>query len=271
MIFEYSSYSQYLKKVLEDRQASNPSYSMRALAQNLGVSASTLSDVMNGRKNFSERTARQVGEKLKLTDRKIRYFQTLVHFETTKDEELKLLLAGQLRVLNPKLREHFEVSVDQFNLIADWYNAAILEMTYIKDQPMDPESVAQRLDISITQAKEALNLLQKLDLLDPVGNARFQKKKSQFLFQSGIPNQALRKFHHEMLAKAQTSLQTQSPKEKAIGSETVAINIEDLPEARDIIEACFQQILDLSKRSQNKTDVYHLGIQFFKLTKEARR
>jgi len=271
MIFEYASYSQYLKKVLEDRQSTNASYSMRAMAQNLGLSASTLSDVMKGRKNFSERTARQVAEKLKLSGRKVRYFQTLVHFETTKDEELKLLLAGQLRVLNPKLREHFEVSVDQFNLIADWYNAAILEMTYLKDQPMDPESVAQRLDISITQAKESLNLLQKLDLLDPLGNQRFQKKKSQFLFQSEISNQALRKYHHDMLAKAQTSLQTQSPKEKMVGSETIPLNIEDLQEAKDIIEGCFQQILELSKRSQNKTDVYHLGIQMFRLTKEARK
>lgn len=270
MIFEYMSYSQYLKNVLADRQNQNPSYSMRAMAQNLGVSVSTLSEVMGGRKNFSERTARQVGERLKLSGRKIRYFQTLVHFETTKDEQLKLLLAGQLQVLNPKLREHFEARVDQFNVIADWYNAAILEMTYIKNQPMDPDSVADRLGITPTQAKEALNLLQKLDLLEPLNNHRFQKKKSQLLFQSGIPNQALRRFHHEMLAKAQTSLQTQSPREKIVGSETVAIHTVDLEEARDVIENCFQQILEISRRSQNKSEVYHLGIQFFRLTKEVR-
>lgn len=271
MIYEYSSYYKYLKAVLADRQESNRAYSLRAMAKSLELSPSTLSDVLNGRKNLSERTAHEVALKLKLTGRKVKYFNTLVQFESTKNEELRLLLSNQLRVLNPKLREHFEVNVAHFRFMSDWYHTAILEMTYLPGQAMDPESLAQSLGITVTQCKEALDLLQRLELLEPTENGSFQKTKKQFKFQAGSPNQALRKFHHQMLGKAQESLCTQTPAEKLVGSETVPLNVEDLEEANDIIEGCFQHILELSKRSQNRTHVYHLGIQFFQITKGCKK
>lgn len=75
------------------------------MALSIGISASTLSDVVNGHKNFSEEMTHEVSTKLKLVGRKARYFNALVQFETTKNQELKLLLLNQLRVLNPKMRE----------------------------------------------------------------------------------------------------------------------------------------------------------------------
>lgn len=265
MIYEHSSYSKYLKALLFERQSLNKAYSLRAMAQNIGVSASTLSDVINGRKNFSEEMAQTVASKLKLSGRKTKYFMALVQYETTKNEELKLLLLNQLRVLNPKLREHFDFNMDQFRFMSDWYHMAILEMTYLPQQSFKPEDLAKSLGITETQAKEALVLLQRLELLEPTDSGSYQKTKKQFKFQSSTANLALRKFYHQMLGKAQESLHTQTPQEKMIGTETLPLNVEDLPAAKDIIEFCFQQMLELSKRSQNRTHVYHLGIQFFQL------
>lgn len=268
MIYDYSSYSIYLKATLAARQAANSAYSLRAMAMALGVSASTLSDVINGKKNFSEQTGNEVGIKLKLTSKKLKYFNTLVQLELTKNEELKILLLSQLKALNPKLREHFEVNVDQFKFMSDWYFSTILELTYLTHIKISAESLVQCLNITSTQAKEALEILQRLELLEPtLDGESFQKTKKQFKFQAGSPSKALRKYHLQMLTKAQESIETQTPEEKLIGSETIPLNVEDLGEANDIIESCFQQILELSKRSQNRSHVYHLGIQFFQTSK----
>lgn len=271
MIYEYSSYSNYLRDLLEARQASNRAYSLRAMAKSLELSPSTLSDVLNGRKNFSERTAEYVAVKLNLSGRKAKYFNTLVQYASTKNEDFKLLLTNQLRILNPKMREQFEGNVAHFRFMSDWHHTAILEMTFLPNQQMDPESIAHKLEITATQAREALELLQKLELIRPTGPGCYEKTHKKLVFQTNSPNQALRKFHHQMLGKAQESLATQSSLEKLVGSETFPMGIEDLSEANDIVEGCFQQILELSKRSQNKTHVYHLGIQLFQISKGTKK
>ena len=236
------------------------------MARQLDLSPSTLSDVLNNKKNLSERTATEVAARLKLTAMQKKYFCTLVQFQISNDDELKALLAHQLRVLNPKMREHFEITVDRFKLMAEWYHTAILELTFLEDIEMSPVNIARVLGITSSQAREGLELLKRLDLIKEQGVDRFAKSRSQMQVQSESPNQGIRRYHYQMLAKAQESLSTQMPDEKMVGSETIPLNIDDLSEAKEIIETCFQQILQLSERSRNKNHVYHLGIQLFKLT-----
>jgi uncharacterized protein (TIGR02147 family) len=85
---------------------------------------------------------------------------------------------------------------------------------------------------------------------------------------SEIPNEALRKFHEQMLNKAVQALTTQTPKEKFIGSETFAFDEASLQKATDIIEECFSKIVYLASSQADKKNVYHLGIQMFRLNKE---
>lgn len=266
MIFEHADYKAYLKALLDERKASNKAYSLRAMAESLGVSASTLSDVMAGKKNFSEETATDVADKLRLTGKKKKYFSALVQFQTTKDEDLKSILNAKLKVLNPKLRNHFDITIDRFNLMAEWYHTAILEMTHLDRKKMTPETIATELQISVDQAKSAIELLLRLELIQATGNHHYKKANGKFQAQSEIPNEALRRYHYQMLSKAQESLRAQSPQEKFVGSETIPLNSKDLPKAIDIIESCFQQLLQLADDSLDRDHVYHLGIQAFKLT-----
>jgi uncharacterized protein (TIGR02147 family) len=266
MIFEHSDYQSYLKALLQERKQANKAYSLRAMAEALEISASTLSDVMAGKKNFSEETAQDVAVKLKLTGDKKKYFTSLVQFQTTKDEDLKEILNAKLKVLNPKLRNHFDITIDRFNLMAEWYHTAILEMTHLDRKKLTPDTLSVELSISKEQAKAALELLLRLELIEEEGEGFFRKAKGKFQAQSEIPNEALRRYHYQMLSKAQESLRTQTPQEKFVGSETIPLNSKDLPKAVDIIENCFQQLLQLAENSLDRDYVYHVGIQAFKLT-----
>ena len=271
MILNYSSYNSYLKGALTTRQKVNPSYSLRAMAKQVGLSASSLSDVMAGKKNLSENKAVEVANRLKLSPRESRYFCTLVQYQSAKSEELRAMLASQLRSMNPHLRDHFEITVDRFSLIADWYHTAILEMTCFDDNRLYAETISQSLGITVTQAQNAIDLLVRLNLIETLGNSRYKKNNGKVLVQSDVPNQALRKYHHKMMELAQESLRNQLPSEKVVGSETMAIDTADLPEAREIIETCFQQINQLTERAKTKDHVYHLGIQMFRLTGQGRK
>ena len=269
MLYQYTSYSKYLAAELEFRKAKNALYSLRSMSMQLGVSASTLSDVIKGKKKLSEKTALEVSKKLKLNAKETKYFQTLVHFENSQDENLKKVLENQLMVMNPKLRAQFEVRDEHYNVLSEWHHIAILELAALNPK-MTPSFISEQLNIELSQATSALNLLEKMALLERKGSA-YTKTKKQFTFSSHLANQALRHFHKTMLAKAQVAIIEQTNQEKFIGSETFPLAQEDFAEAQDIIENWFQQLLQLSEKSTKKTHVYHAGIQMFQLNRPLKK
>jgi uncharacterized protein (TIGR02147 family) len=101
---------------------------------------------------------------------------------------------------------------------------------------------------------------------DPKEKNKYTVDEDYTLTRSTVPNEALRRFHRQMLGKAVESIDTQTPQEKIIGSETFAISEDVLEEANQLAEEFFQKMAQLRKKSKNPTQVYHLGVQFFNLT-----
>jgi uncharacterized protein (TIGR02147 family) len=236
------------------------------MAQQIGLSPTTLSHVINGKKKLSEKKGLEVSKKLKLNSKEAKYFQTLVHYENTQDENLRRILECQLKTLNPILLKSSHVEDENYIVLSEWHHIAILELTYVNQKKLNAKIVSEQLNIELDQAESALNLLEKLGLLQPK-NSSYEKTKKQFIFSSELSNLALRQYHKTMLGKAQWALIEQTNKEKIIGSETFPLALEDLNQAREIIENCFQQLIQLSESSVNRKHVYHAGIQMFQLSR----
>lgn len=270
MIYQFTSYSKYLAVELQHRKSQNAQYSLRSMSRQLGISPTTLSDVIKGKKRFSEKTAMAVSKNLKLTSKEATYFQTLVHFENSQDENLKKILESRIKTLNPLLRKKSEMQDDHYIVLSEWHHIAIIEMTFLFPKKLNAKIISQQLNIELSQAESALLLLERLSLIERQNEA-YVKTKEQFTFNSEIANQALRHYHKTMLTKAQTAIVEQRNQEKFIGSETFSIAIEDFSEAKDIVENCFQQLLQLTERPSKKTHVYYAGIQLFQLNRPLKR
>ena len=240
------------------------------MALQLQISATTLSDVIHGKKKLSEKTALEVSKNLNLGTRESKYFQTLVHYENSQDENLRKILEGYLHVLNPILQKQSEVQDEHYVVLSEWHHIAILEMTYLFPKNFTAQIISQQLNIDEAMAESALLLLEKMSLLENI-NGCYVKSKKKFTFNSQLANQALRHYHRTMLGKAQVAIVEQTNKEKFIGSETFPLAIDDLNEAKDILENCFQQLLQLSERSLNRTHIYHAGIQLFQLNRPEKK
>ena len=269
MVSNHSQYRSYLKAVLAERQRSNHAYSMRAFARNLGLTQSGVSQVLSGKKNLSQESAHQIAEKLGLNDRDTEFFCLLVQLETAKTAILKESILKKLNSLNPK--EPVEVlSLEFFRAISDWYHLVIKNMTDIEGLELTPKAIAKRLGITSIEADSALERLLKLELIEPIEGRphRYRQVKNYVIAKAATPNEALRNFHRQMLEKAKDSLTTQTPQEKIIGSETFAFNERHLKEADQITEEYFKKMAALAKGPGKKTQVYHLGVQFFNVTKE---
>ncbi len=271
MIENYNDYRSYLKSILIERSKSNPNYSLRAFSRDIGISAALLSQIFTGARSISNRIAYTISNKLNHSESEQEFFCTLVSLEKETNPELREIFLRKLKTLRPKTTIH-DSSIDSFQLMAEWYHSAILELTNISEFSLAPVAIAQKLDISPLEATEALERLERLMLLEKNTHGQYQKTKRHIQFKSEHANDALRKYHKQMLEKAIVSLTEQSPSEKNVGSETFAISKDQLKEARELTENYFNQMIRLSQKGKKpKTDVYHLGVQFFNLTTQKRK
>ncbi len=264
---EIENYQDILKMELAERIAKNSLYSLRAMAKQTNLSPSMLSAVLNGKKDLTVERAFDIGKILKFDKKKHDYFVTLVQWHRSKSEEQKIDLLEKLNSIIPQPK-HTILNVEIFKIIADWYHLSILELTNVYKFDLTSESASAALGITKFEAQSAIDRLIRLDLLETNKKGKLQKTSNILLSNSDVPNSALRKYHEQTLMKAINSITVQTPKEKFIGSETFAFDVADLKKASEIIEECFSKVTALAGSKKNKKNVYHMGIQLFRLTKD---
>jgi len=265
MIFDHKSYRTYLKSVLADRITKNQHYSLRAMAKQLGIQSSHLSAVCSGKKNLSLQAAVKITQKLGLNEKETQYFCSLIQFETAKSPELKNTFFEQLQIKN-SFHKVQDLNIDAFKFISDWYHIPILEMTELADFKFNPLQIAKRLRITKVQAEAALERLERLELLEKDSKGLYRKVHNNALFKSEKPNTALRSFHRHMLEKAIESLETQSPQERHIGSQTFSIDPNQIEGAKKMITDFNQKLVAYFDTDKKKTQTYHFSFQLFNLT-----
>lgn len=260
-------YRNVLKRTLEERKRRNPSYSMRAFASQLGVTQAALSQIFSRKRNLSIKTASRIVGKMQLGGRDADLFLLMVQLERTTQPQLREVLIRQVNALQPK-SSLFDLDVETFRCISDWYHLALRNLVELDDLDFTIQEAARRLGISAIEAETALDRLLRLKLIEPHPSREgsFRKTRESLRVQSAGINASLRTYHRQMLQKAIDSLETQSSAEKFVGSETFAVSEDCLPEATEIIERFFAQMIELSRTKKKKTRVYHLGVQFFNLT-----
>ena len=151
-------------------------------------------------------------------------------------------------------------------MISEWYHLPILQLAGIKHFQFSPEKLAKKLSIHKLEAELAIDRLERLELIEKDAHGNYQKTDSRLLTVSKMPQDALRKYHQQMLNKAIESLTAQSPQEKWIGSETFVFDSNRLQEANQLIEQFFDRMVQLSIPRENGDHVYHLSTCFFKVT-----
>lgn len=264
-ILEHRNYRDFLKSHLSEMVSANPHYSRRAMALKLRLAPSYLSAILNGKKNISQETAASIGSRLRMASKEIEYFCLLAQLESAKNIALKQTLLDRIQEVNP-LIQFVDLSVDHFRIISGWHHFAIMASTELDDFTAGPEELAQALGISRNETELALDRLERLGLLERLPGRRYKKRCANPRVVSKAPNRALRNFHRQTLQKATESLEGQSPQEKVVGSETFCIDKSQIEEFRELTEEFFSKALALKNRARKKTDVYHLGVQFFRLT-----
>ncbi len=262
-----SSYKNYLNEELERRIRINPKYSQRAFAKHLGLSPGELSEVLRGRRNLSLKSALRVAKALNLNP----------------DETKHLVLSSQAeKVGNPNVaavvktllgtEDHGDshdsssrqLTLDLFHLVSDWYCFAIVNLADCIDFRWSPTWIAKRLDITRAQAQLALERLERVGLIERHANS-LRMAPDFVMSPSGIPSEAIRNYHRQIMQKATEALELQSIHEREFSGTSFAFDPKQIEAIKKDI-AQFRSKLLTKYSKGKKTEVYHLELALFRIT-----
>lgn len=256
-----------MQEVLETRCQRNPRYSLRAFARDLGISAPRLSRVLNGLHGLSVAAAQEIASRLGLSKAEQALFCALVESEHARAPVRR----EAARKRASELETDFEsVGVDSFRAISDWYHLAILELTLVEGFEDSATWIARELGITTIEARGAIDRLIRLELLER-NAGKLRATGSHFVNPDGVPSDAVRKFHSQVIARALQSVDLQTAAERELSSLTLAIDESDLPQARGLIREFTRRFGALVGKGTRKTRVYNLSVQFFGLQNGLKR
>ena len=244
---KFPQVSEFLKKKIADIQSKNARLSIRSISLRTGISSGRMTDLLNGRRALSEYYAEKLtlGLKLDRNDRETLY--SLISTKSRKEPTRRALTESELAV------------------ITGWENYAILNLLKTQGCESSAQWIADRLSISSNRVEECLEVLFRLGLIKK--NADGFERVSSFLTTSwDIPSEALKEAHRQVLHKSIDTLGHTIPSEREYTSLTIAIDIDKLDSAKELIGE-FRKKFGRELNSGTKSEVYNLSIQFFPLTR----
>ncbi len=257
------NYRHMLKQEFENRKSKNQSYSLRAFALHLNVSASFLSQVLTGKKCLSYDRAHRVLKNFKWSYKKSQLFLNLVQMEGSKDQDAIERIAKQARALSEI--DFVDVNADQFQLISKWYHFALMELTQLQDFSEDPLWISEKLGITVDEAQEVIDRLLRIGLLKRENN---QLKKPQTYGVGSVPSEAIQQFHSEHLIKASEALKNQNFTERDFTGQTIALNKSKIQEVKELIWEFQNKMSQYYSNEKDCNSVYHVAIQLYRLDHE---
>ncbi len=218
-----------LKTELNRRIELNPRYSLRAFARDIDMSASALSNFINGRYKLSLGRAKVIAGYIGLP---------------TEDIE-------NLDAKSSALRRKAELSLDAFSCIADWQYFAILETVSLKNVKTwrDAQKI---IGIDLSDLKECVKKLIKTKCLRANGKkfCDLEVVNEQDTLDKGISSEAVRHHHKQLLKKAILATDSQDMSERSLQSLTIALSEDQAQEAMQMVEDFRKKI---HRKFQNNT------------------
>lgn len=262
-------HKQILREELTKRMAANPQYSLRAFARDLKLSPQQLSNLLNGRRGISPQAAQKIANRLGMNQRESERFFHMVQSRFGRSRLAKANSVARLKEFQSEQNRTAALTADAFQLISNWYHYALLEL--IKTQTNKSQSISffsKRLGISQQEVEVALARLERLELVSKSGKD-YRVNQDTLLSTDGVPSEALRSFHRQVLEKAIAAIALQTVQERILNTTFMNICRDDLPLAHSLIQNFWKSFTQQISRPTENGDVYALGIQFFNLTPTA--
>lgn len=255
-------YRAILREEFESRRRKNVRYSLRAFARDLGISPSRLSDVLRGRYGISSTSADALAAVLGFNELERARFIDLVEIQHARSREVREAARKRAKL---SLVQYQMVSMDTFKAIADWYHYAILELSQLENFESNGQWIAGRLGISVEASRAAVERLIRVGLMETDSHGKWRAVTEYTASPDGIPAEAIRLFHKQILEKAIEAIPRQSIEHRDLSSMVMTIDKTRMNEAKEFIRDFRREFDRKFGGSPEGIEVYCLAIQLLSL------
>jgi transcriptional regulator with XRE-family HTH domain len=243
----------FLQETYLRRLARNPRYSLRSYARALGLNSGTLSQLLSGKRPLSAKTRDRL----------------LGRLDLGAEEYLQFVAPGLTPASASENSDFRQISLDTFQVMAEWYHFAILELIGLASFRPDPKWMARKLGITPAEAGFAVERLERLGFLEIRGGKWRNAAGNLSTAGNDFSAAALKKLQHRFLEMARSALDEVPYERRDQSTLTLKVDATRLPEIRAKIKQLRRQ-LDRYIEGQGTPDsVYHLSISFYPVTKES--
>lgn len=267
-LFEYTNYRMFLDDYFKEQKRLKPHFSHRYFAQKAGFrSPSFYSEVVKGKYSLSHRSMPMMVNGLGLNKQQAEYFETLVWLNQSTDPKEQSKYRRKLDCLRERT-ELYKLGGAEIQYLKEWYYQVIRELVCDTDWEGDYKKLGEMMipPLSATKAREAVEILCKLDLVRKTKDGRYVQT-SRGVSSEGIPASAMMRARRQTLEHSIESLEQTPSAERYMAYSTVAISKDCYKALKDLMNETRARMVDLVFADENPERIYEVVFQMFPATK----
>lgn len=254
-----------MRDAFDDFKKRKSVISWRYMAMKLNADPGNLLRISQGKIHLSLNLIEPVARFFELEEKETAYWTELVYFGRAKTDKEALDHYEKMQILKgiPLKR----LAKKELEFYRHWYCNAIRSIIGICKFKDDYEGLAESCtpQISVEQAKEAVNLLAELNMISK-DREGYWKVNDTFVSTGGNwRSEAVRAFQKETIRMAGESLERHSPTVRDISTVTMTFNMDDIALIREKIKEFRSDLLRLSQDGSGDNTVFQLNVQLFPL------
>lgn len=241
------NFREFLNHELERRKNVNHRFSLRAFSNLLEIPSGTLSQMLNGKRKLTGKSIERIGTKLKLSPLEIRKFQKI---ETLNKDSLISFT---------------QIEQDNFSLVSEWYFGVILQFPKLQNFSPSPLWISKKLGLPLSKVKDALKLLDRLNLIELDENFNWQKKVDGLIssIKPKATNEAVKRYLSQQMELSQYALDNLPIEQRNHTSMSFPINKEKLPQIIEMITQFRRKLLKETSKEDSFDEVFQINISLF--------
>lgn len=264
-IYSYTDYRAYLKAFYKFFKEDNYFFSYRYMADRIGIDHSCLVKVFNSARHLPDHSIDKVALFCKLDSREQDYFNAMVQFaKSTSDSDIKLWYE---RMLTLKTVTYQNIEDRQYRYFQSWIHAAVRSALDLRSYSEEYDQLAKsiRPPISLSQAKESVELLLELGMIERNDDGVLQNAKRHLSTPASWSSVAIRHYQKECIQLSLDAIQRFTQEKRDISTITMSIPKSKLDEIKALSEEFRQAVVARVNDMEQPDSVYQLNIQFFPL------
>lgn len=264
-VLDYLDYRAFLNDYWGWKRETNPRFSQRVFAKEVGLTAagsSMLPAILKGRRNLSQNLRVKFSKALALPERESRYFDLLVQFNQAKSAVEKNFFFSQLSQFRTSRAHVLEEA--QFEYFSNWYYSAVRNFFSMETRERNPARIAERLfpEVAPEKVEEAIKVLLKLEMIRKTANG-YTITDKHVTTPPNVKSAAAGQHVQEMARISMDVFKRSPPELRQYNTLMFTLSPAGFSALKERTKSFLEEVRDILDRDQGEDRIYTLNLQLF--------